>query len=326
MALALAAAAPPPPPETCDNPETCGSSDAGPRYIHGRRPPAKLDLGLSSSELGSIRDLVLSHRRHWRKRRLGDEQTMSVLNLPEEIREQLYYFTLGAAVNYDDARPPGDTVGDGDREPSAHAAHYASLNGDVIERDFGWLFGRIRAALRDLVAPDPVAPMVPGHNFFMRIYSGEVVRGPTGAMVRELLQQVPIPPHVDGQFAHLAWSSTGSSYANVTHSLSFTLPVVLPAAGSGLRVYQVWCDKNRDPATGRLPCVDAEGRPTDELKLNTFMGAPFVHEEYVPGQLVVHSGDEFHCVSEFVDPQPDDLRLTVQGHAVFSDGAWRPFA
>ena len=71
---------------------------SGPAYRHGRRPPAAIDLGLSDAELAEVRDLVLSHRDLWRKRNLGDEQTMGALGLPEAVRSALFYFTLGASV------------------------------------------------------------------------------------------------------------------------------------------------------------------------------------------------------------------------------------
>ena len=47
---------------------------------------------------------------------------------------------------------------------------------------------------------------------------------------------------------------------------------------------------------------------------------------YVPGTMVVNNGDQYHCPANFVDLIPDDLRITVQGHGIFSEGAWRLFA
>ena len=182
--------------------------------------------------------------------------------ISKEVRDQLYYYTMGAASNYDS------------KMTGAHSSNFASTN-PILEKELGWLYNRIRVAIAGLVAPDAVAP-VPGHNFYLHVYSGEMVRGERGPLANSMIAAIPMQPHLDRSFMQLDWPNG----TNTTHSLSFTLPLVLPAEGSGMRTYRVWCNKTatglgldvRDDVTR---CIDANGEPVNELNMATFQRVPY---------------------------------------------------
>jgi len=286
-----------------------------PTYFHGESGLKSIDLELTAAELVSAKQSILANRALWRKRKIGSEDSMSNVRelISKEARDQLYYYTMGAASNYDS------------KKTGAHSSNFASAN-SVLEKELGWLYNRIRVAIARLVAPDALA-LVPGHNFYLHIYSGEIVRGEGGPLVKSLIAAIPMQPHLDRSFMQLDWPND----TNITHSLSFTLPLVLPAEGSGMRTYHVWCNKTAthlglDAKDNATRCIDANREPVNELSMATFQRVPYTDWGYVPGTMVVNNGDQYHCLTNFVDLIPDDLRITVQGHGIFSEGAWRLFA
>jgi len=104
--------------------------------------------------------------------------------------------------------------------------------------------------------------------------------------------------HFDLQYQRLL---TRRQYSNASGTVSFTLPIKLPAAGSSLRVWP-YCTYPAD--VHRLAAV----RQTDP--------------EVVPyhlGSAVVHSGHVLHQIGQTTLVQPDDLRITLQGHGLVVD-------
>ncbi len=91
------------------------------------------------------------------------------------------------------------------------------------------------------------------------------------------------------------------AYAGATGTLSFTLPVRLPAAGSSLRVWP----EARYPAWG--------WRPAEELP------EPVV-VPYSIGVAVVHTGHVLHQIGVTPLVADDDVRITLQGHGLVIDG------
>jgi len=105
--------------------------------------------------------------------------------------------------------------------------------------------------------------------------------------------------HFDLQYQRLL---TRPLYANASGTVSFTLPIKLPAAGSSLRV---WPRCTYPDDVSRLAAV----RQTDP---------ELVH--YHLGSAVVHSGHVLHQIGATASVQPDDLRITLQGHGLVVDG------
>jgi hypothetical protein len=90
-------------------------------------------------------------------------------------------------------------------------------------------------------------------------------------------------------------------YAHASGTVSFTLPVRLPAAGSSLRV---WPSCTYPDDASRVAAI----RQT----------APEV-VPYHLGCAIVHSGHVLHQIGATPSVQPDDLRITLQGHGLVVD-------
>ena len=83
----------------------------------------------------------------------------------------------------------------------------------------------------------------------------------------------------------------------------------MPRHGGGLRTWDVSNDERR-ARSDKLP---------DELT----HGRPLTHHAYERGHMALHSGHLLHQIAPGVDLQPDDQRITLQGHGVRTGGVWR---
>lgn len=90
------------------------------------------------------------------------------------------------------------------------------------------------------------------------------------------------------------------AYARATGTISFTLPVRLPAAGSSLRV---WPD-------ARYPAWS--GRPAWQLPDPVVL-------PYSVGVALVHTGHVLHQIGVTPTVTEDDVRITLQGHGLVID-------
>jgi hypothetical protein len=100
--------------------------------------------------------------------------------------------------------------------------------------------------------------------------------------------------HFDLQYQRLL---TRPEYARASGTVSFTLPIRLPAAGSSLRVW---------------PCH----YPGD---LDRVAAIRQTEPEVVPyhlGRALVHSGHVLHQIGVTPVVRPDDVRITLQGHGL----------
>ena len=90
--------------------------------------------------------------------------------------------------------------------------------------------------------------------------------------------------------------------------ISFTLAVQLPQFGAGMNYWNLHYD-------------ELEGRSLGEMKQMTQTR----QKQFFPyqlGKLVLHSGLFAHQIAPFVEIQPDDLRITLQGHGTCDRGVW----
>lgn len=193
------------------------------------------------------------------------------------------FYTLGAA-SYLDAS-------------ISREAYYrlaAELN-PLLDREFGWLHRRILPAVGEHVGlPASFAPRaaLPGFHVFL---AHEAFRRPMGRI------------HFDLQFQDLDWDRELG--VDFSRPVSFTLAVRLPAAGAGLRTWEI--SKAEFDALGpEGPDMIDRERPADYVAYRT-------------GELVCHSGLLLHQIAPAVDMRPDDARITLQGHALPGrDACW----
>jgi len=153
----------------------------------------------------------------------------------------------------------------------------------VLDKHFEGLYERMATRLSDalgLVAryPDDLARQG------FHIWLGESIPRSARASV-----------HFDLQYFGVL---TRPQYAACTGTISFTLPVQLPASGSGLNVWP-GCTY---PAPAAAVQAAQQSAPT-------VVG-------YRPGTAVVHSGHVLHQIGVTDSPGADDVRMTFQGHGL----------
>jgi len=192
------------------------------------------------------------------------------------------FYSLGAA-SYLDAT----------RDPVAYYAGAKVLN-PILHEHFDWLLTRVAAALSahyQMPARFHEGFALPGFHIFL---SSKTWEHPTAFI------------HCDLQYKHLDWSCFESP--DFTRPISFTLSVQLPVNGGGLRTWDVYNE-------------EALRISKEELR-ELFKQRPMKYEPYHVGQMVLHSGHMAHQIAPSVEMQPDDARITLQGHGIPCNGEW----
>ncbi|MEV7523549.1 hypothetical protein [Streptomyces sp. NPDC091371] len=200
--------------------------------------------------------------------------------------EPASFFTLGTPSYLDLAENPD--VGDYQKR--------ADTSRPLLWEAFGGLYER----LADLLEGHLGAPVhYPGHLAMPGFHvwlSAAVFTKPKA------------PVHFDMQYRAFSWPPG----TDLTRLVSFTLPVRLPAAGGGLNVWDADYEDFRRAA--------GKGWIESAADLKRFHTKHYV--PYTPGQMVIHSGHTLHQVAPSSRVEPDDERLTLQGHGVWSAGRW----
>jgi len=196
----------------------------------------------------------------------------------------LPFYTLGAA-SYLDSGP-------GRHGYDAKAARFNPL----LEQEFGWLYERLLGALRshlgEKVTFEPRAAR-PGFHIFL---AHEAFRRPLGKI------------HFDLQYSGITWEV--ESKPDFSQPLSYTVAIRLPRAGAGLHLWDI--TKAEYDASGMtdLEAVSRERAP-----------------DYIPykeGAMVYHSGLLLHRIAPARGGiRPDDMRVTLQGHALLGRDGYR---
>jgi glutathione synthase/RimK-type ligase-like ATP-grasp enzyme len=228
---------------------------------------------LSPTECERVKEAIAQLEKRW---------------LPRGRNDRLFC-TLGAASYLDcgDYQEPEDTYWQ-------KAARY----NPVLWEHFGWLYDKLQNHLEALLQA-PVAyredAALPGFHLWL----AEAI--PTRSLVSM---------HCDLQYQHLPWPA--QSPIDFSQTLSFTLPIALPASGGGLDL----CDLSH------LDYLDM--RPNNAIDWQLI--PRFRNRQYHPyhiGHLVLHSGYTLHRVAPTSAATPTDQRITLQGHAVQVDGVWQ---
>jgi hypothetical protein len=200
-------------------------------------------------------------------------------------RSENEFFTLGAASYLDD-----ETV---------YLTRAGAIN-PVLQADFTDLHERLLAALAaPLGAPCSFASPFALPGFHIWRVPGIPTRAEASLHFDLQYERVPFPERARSGFAR---------------PISFTLPLVLPRRGGGLTTWDVTVDQ-----------VNAFYRRTgfsvtlEDLTLLLTSR----HHAYEPGTLVLHSGHMLHQIAPVPAVEPDDERITLQGHGIFYDGAWK---
>ena len=206
------------------------------------------------------------------------------------------FWTLGA-VSYLDAV----------KSITRYNKHKDYLN-PVLIKKFNWIYDIICEKLhREFQEPVVIDGFLshPGfHIFSAKI--GDTIEPEYLKMFEQPLGSV----HVDVQYEeHIEYWKTFKE-VDFENTLSFTIPVKLPKHGGGL---YTWKDKVNPYSFNYT---------TNENKLDE-LESPSVPNLYTEGEMIYFIGHLLHQMMPGVNVQPDDRRITVQGHGVRCDGTWR---
>ena len=186
------------------------------------------------------------------------------------------FFTLGVNAYMDLAHAA-----------DANASYFGPARGAnlMLKQRFAGVHARLAQALeQELGLPTKYADDLAMPGFHIWVGLG-IPRRP-GASV-----------HFDLQYQRLL---ARPRYARASGTVSFTLPVMLPAAGSSLRVW---------------PCT----YPGDADRLAAFQQADPEIVPYHVGSAIVHSGHVLHQIGATLSVRPEDFRITLQGHGLVVD-------
>ena len=222
------------------------------------------------------------------ERRFAFENSFKISRAP--------FWTLGA-VSY------LDSVSD----PDMYNKHKKYLN-PVLIKKFNWIYEIICERLQsDLKEPVVIDGFLSHPGF--HIFSGK-----TGDLIEqeylELFQESLGSVHVDVQYEeHIEYWKTFKR-VDFKNTLSFTIPIKLPSGGGGL---YTWEDKVNPYSFN----YTTNKNKLDELE------SPSIPNLYTEGEMIYFIGHLLHQMMPGVKVQPDDRRITVQGHGVKCDGTWR---
>jgi hypothetical protein len=167
----------------------------------------------------------------------------------------------------------------------------AAEQNEHLRRNFGDLLETVRAKIQNELQQRAVLTSdwaLPGFH----IFTGQGLRGAgTGGA------------HFDLQFRELI----GSAEVEADGVLSFTLPVELPEAGSGLRVWPI-----------RPAQLHGSSRSRDgtERLIEYLARKPSIYIRYRIGALYIQREPILHCIWNADTILPSDRRITLQGHGL----------
>jgi hypothetical protein len=198
-------------------------------------------------------------------------------------RALLPFYTLGAASYLDAVKVQ--------QEYYDKAKCYNSILKEYLE----WLYKQLADVLsKHLKAPVRYldAAGLPGFHIYL---------------AHKLFEQPLASVHYDLQYRLLRWECPDQT--DFTHPLSFTLAISLPKFGGGLNMWSIGHQE-------AIRMNKAQLKDLIKSRVKSFY-------PYQLGQLILHSGHTLHQAAPAKDIQPEDTRITLQGHALLSQGSWQ---
>jgi hypothetical protein len=169
-----------------------------------------------------------------------------------------------------------------------------SCTDPVLRSELGWMYHSLAETLaRILLSAVEYTPVAAMPGFHIYEYSPDLVG-------------LECSKHVDSQFREHPWSVY--TVVDELHTLSFTAAVHLPRCGAGMN----WWPVTMDDAS--FACQDVLGRIVE--------GPPRKYP-YELGAVCIHSGRFYHQIESMSEMTAGEQRVTLQGHGIFADGAWR---
>ena len=222
------------------------------------------------------------------ERRFAFENSIKISRAP--------FWTLGA-VSYLDST----------KDPERYDKHRNYLN-PVLIKKFNWIYEIICEKLQGELGEPVVIDGFLAHPGF------HIFAAKTGSTIEpEYLKMFEKPlgsVHVDVQWEehHDHWQTFKE--VDLKNTMSFTIPIKLPSGGGGL---YTWADEVNPYSFNYT---------TNENKLAE-LESPAITNLYTEGEMIYFIGHLLHQMMPGINVQPDDRRITVQGHGQKCDGAWR---
>lgn len=193
------------------------------------------------------------------------------------------FYTLGA-VEYMDL----------EEKSQAYYEEYAAKMNPILWQEFEWLYIKIKNFFEQKYqAPFEYydkKSALPGFHIFLD----------------NDLFEIPISSrHCDLQFRKLNWQ--GMEYDQSTH-LSFTIYLTIPQTGAGMNVWEYFYHE--------LEHLDAQSRE------DLLSESEYEYLNFAKGQIVIHSGFQYHQIAPTEEVIPGDRRISLQGHAIKANGKY----
>ncbi len=214
------------------------------------------------------------------------------------------FYTLGA-VSYSDA--------------AENLLEYYEISKNInpiLEENFGWLYKRLKNTLENYLS----APITYNSKFALpgfHIYMSDPY----------FEQNIP-NIHLDTPYLLLDWDNIES--IDYQHPISFTLPISIPKNGAGIWVWNADSDEIKNLPISMNDRVkrekmyithilEPEGIKQQEKCILDRQKFFYSHEL---GKITLQNNHIFHQMAPGYNLQPDDIRITLQGHGLFCDGTW----
>ena len=266
----------------------------------------------TEEESNAIAKEVLSARDKWIKRG------------PSLSRYFHVFYSLGAASSTDAANSLEEYQ------------RLACRTNPWFDQHLPWVYNTIEKKLSDEIGSCKVERDLayPGFHIFhiprvLRFLPTSLIEKMTKMPVDKIAPVV----HYDLQHRFLSghWRKYGRFDFNRT--LSFTIPVLIPDSGTGMNLFKLDRVKSQE---GKSPLFKSGGSElnyrlsdesisTDSIKsLNMTEDSEKLSVEYRKGFCLYHTGKILHQANiTRENMKPGEHRITIQGHGVMCDGAWR---
>ena len=160
--------------------------------------------------------------------------------------------------------------------------------------NFAWLYQKLADNLAAKLAAPIYYPKnlaLPGFHIFL---------------AHKSFEQLDPPIHRDIQYRMHGWETqSATSYAQ---TISFTLAIKLPKSGAGINIWDLHHDE-----VDRMSPTEIESLVESQTKY---------FYPYELGKFALHSGHFVHQIAPVNNIQPNDQRITLQGHGFLVGGVW----
>lgn len=216
------------------------------------------------------------------------------------------FYTLGAASYLDAA------------ESISKYYQISQRINPILKENFGWLYQRLVNTLEAYLEA-PVTynyqAALPGFHIFLS---------------DKLFEQDLADIHLDIQYLLLDWDNIKS--INYQNPISFTLAIALPKYGAGISVWDIEANN-----IANLPLAVSD-RIKGENNYITHINQPEITKQmekwifgcknkffygHELGKITLQEKHMFHKIAPARNLQPDDKRITFQGHGLFCNGTWQ---